>query len=161
MMPSRYLFTIVPIILFLLLSLVQAERHHHHHSHPHHSSRSLENVTGQSNNVLGRQLGEARCDANNECADKSCCNGVSGYCGRDPEHCQTGICLSNCQAKAECGVGAEVPDATCPLNVCCSKSGYCGTSHNFCAVDLGCQSKCEQPGSTGGTAGDVRDLVIG
>ena len=159
-MAGRLSFTLFAAALSLFFSHVQAHQHHPQHSHSH-FPHSLENVTDQSMNLFGRQLGDARCDANNECADKSCCNGNSGFCGRDPDHCAAGVCLSNCDAKADCGVGAEVPGMTCPLNVCCSKSGYCGTTHNFCAVDLGCQSHCPQPGSTGANNGDVRDLVIG
>ncbi|KAF2733512.1 hypothetical protein EJ04DRAFT_468282 [Polyplosphaeria fusca] len=150
--------TLISILLYLSHALVHAHSHGVHHSHPPHS---LSNVTEHSFSLFGREQGDARCDASNECADKSCCNGVTGWCGRDPDHCAAGICLSNCDAKADCGVGAEVPGQTCPLNVCCGKSGYCGTTNNFCAEDLGCQSHCPQPGSTGAKNGDVRDLVIG
>ncbi|KAJ9297889.1 CAZyme family GH18 [Paecilomyces variotii] len=36
---------------------------------------------------------------------------------------------------------AAVANTTCPLNVCCSKYGFCGTSEDFCGG--GCQSNCE------------------
>jgi chitinase len=146
-------------VLLLLICLVQAHGQHHHHRH---ASRSLHNAPETSPNLLKRQLGDARCDANNECADKSCCNGKTGWCGRDPDHCAAGTCLSNCDAKADCGIGAELPGKECPLNVCCGKSGYCGTTHNFCATDLGCQSNCPQPGSTGKLSSgyEVGDLTL-
>lgn len=150
-------------IALSFISLTQAVQHKVHHTHKshNHQTHSLENSTVNSNDLFGRQLGDARCDAHNECADKSCCNGVTGWCGRDPDHCAAGICLSNCDAKADCGVGAEVPGQLCPLNVCCGASGYCGTTKNFCAADNGCQSNCDQPGPTGANRGNVRDLVIG
>lgn len=44
-----------------------------------------------------------------------------------PAYCGKG-CLSNCDAKAECGEYAKVKGQTCPLNVCCSKHGFCGTT---------------------------------
>ncbi|KAH9211348.1 glycosyl hydrolases family 18-domain-containing protein, partial [Leptodontidium sp. 2 PMI_412] len=85
-------------------------------------------------------------------------------CGRDPDYCSTpGNCISNCDAKAECGKGAEVPGTGCPLNVCCGPFGYCGTTERFCTTtgDKVCQSNCAQPASTGRSGADVRKLVIG
>jgi chitinase len=147
-------------VIALILPFVQAIHHHRLH-HSHHSSRSLTNVTNLATDLVGRDTGDARCDKNKECADKSCCNGVSGYCGRTPMHCAADVCVSNCNAKAECGVGADIPGAECPLNVCCSQSGYCGTTENFCSSANHCQSNCVQPGPVGRRSGDVRDLVIG
>nr|POE90695.1 killer toxin subunits alpha/beta [Quercus suber] len=45
----------------------------------------------------------------------------------------------NCDAKPECGDGADNP--TCPLGVCCSQYGFCGTTTDFCGD--GCQNGCE------------------
>lgn len=80
-------------------------------------------------------------------------------------------CLSNCDAKAECGEYAKTPNATCPLNVwyvvpchssglantrtqySCSQFGFCGTTSEFC--DDTCQSNCiehpDPPASTNDT----------
>lgn len=35
-------------------------------------------------------------------------------------------------AKAECGPYSAVGEQTCPLNVCCSKFGFCGSTSEFC-----------------------------
>jgi len=35
-------------------------------------------------------------------------------------------------AKAECGPYAALGQQTCPLNVCCSKFGFCGSTSEFC-----------------------------
>ncbi|KAI8904817.1 glycoside hydrolase superfamily [Gorgonomyces haynaldii] len=63
------------------------------------------------------------------------------------------ICVSDGTApppdvdpNAECGL-TSAAQAKCPLNACCSKFGYCGTSADFCTVvsgapGLGCQSNC-------------------
>jgi chitinase len=47
------------------------------------------------------------------------------------------------ESQTECGLNAATPNATCPLNRCCSGFGYCGTTSSFCGQ--GCQSNCEQP----------------
>lgn len=55
------------------------------------------------------------------------------YCGDD--------CTSNCDATAECGEYADPPGKGCPLNVCCSEWGFCGSTAEFC--NSNCQSNCE------------------
>ncbi|PYH89089.1 glycoside hydrolase [Aspergillus ellipticus CBS 707.79] len=58
----------------------------------------------------------------------------AGSCGFGPEFCGD-KCTSDCDRKSECdpGWGKQWSQAsTCPLNVCCSKFGFCGTSHDFC-----------------------------
>ncbi|KAJ3952540.1 hypothetical protein N0V92_011012 [Colletotrichum tropicale] len=51
-------------------------------------------------------------------------------------HCKASICVNNCDRKADCdpgGYGKDfVTSTTCPLNVCCSKYGFCGTTEEFC-----------------------------
>lgn len=42
----------------------------------------------------------------------------------------------------ECGRDAAPGNETCPLNVCCSEFGNCGTAADLCGK--GCQSGCEQ-----------------
>lgn len=47
--------------------------------------------------------------------------------------CGSGTCVSNCDRKSECnpGYGAQWAEKDkCPLNVCCSKHGFCGVSYN-------------------------------
>ncbi|RSL40913.1 hypothetical protein CEP54_015977 [Fusarium duplospermum] len=81
------------------------------------------------------------CGPGRPCQNGACC-GQSGWCGYEPKYCGKG-CLSNCNAKAECGKYANLPGKTCPLNVCCSEFGFCGTTSEYCKK--GCQSKCDQP----------------
>jgi chitinase len=67
--------------------------------------------------------------------------------------------VADCDAKPECGQYADPPGKECPLNVCCSAWGYCGTAADFC--DESCQSNCEDKGVTGQFDSDVRDQVVG
>lgn len=99
------------------------------------------------------------CSKTQKCSDGSCCNGQSGVCGLDKEHCDPSVCISNCDAKAECGSWGETPGELCPLNVCCGQFGYCGTTADFCGS--GCQSNCKQPPANSLNNGDVTNLVIG
>jgi chitinase len=51
-------------------------------------------------------------------------------CGLGPDYCGD-TCISTCDYKSECdpGWGSTWSNAeTCPLNVCCSKYGFCGKS---------------------------------
>ncbi|KAK7737549.1 hypothetical protein SLS63_002678 [Diaporthe eres] len=60
--------------------------------------------------------------------------------------CSAENCIGTCERKAECdggNWGAEwVDKVKCPLNVCCSKSGYCGTTKLFCG-----DKKVDRPAS--------------
>jgi hypothetical protein len=59
----------------------------------------------------------------------------AGQCGYRPEHCsQSGPkqCVADCDAKAPCGEFSADGKTSCPLNVCCSHMGFCGTSDLFC-----------------------------
>ncbi|KAF9559713.1 hypothetical protein CPC08DRAFT_505392 [Agrocybe pediades] len=88
------------------------------------------------------------CTADIPCSNGACCNSVSGFCGFGPAFCtpvaQGGPCTSHCDALAECGPFAAASNRTCPLNVCCSQFGFCGTTEEFCGT--GCQSNCNPPG---------------
>jgi chitinase len=79
---------------------------------------------------------------------------------KGPEYCDDG-CQSNCDATAECGVFADEPGKECPLKVCCSQYGFCGTTELFC--DDKCQSNCGRPDvPEGGSSVPVRqNKVIG
>lgn len=91
-----------------------------------------------------------KCDENTPCSNGACC-GTVGYCGYGPTYCGTtgtspnADCWSNCDAFAECGRYAAPTRTECPLNVCCSEFGFCGTTPDFCST--GCQSNCNQPES--------------
>jgi len=110
------------------------------------------------------------CSESKPCKNGACCPKATGYCNYGEKYCGTNgqspneVCWSNCNAKAECGRDADPPGKKCPLNVCCSKYGFCGMTEEFCKKgtkeDPGCQSNCDQPGS-GASGGDVQKKVIG
>ncbi|RTE82608.1 hypothetical protein BHE90_002937 [Fusarium euwallaceae] len=60
-------------------------------------------------------------------------------------------CVAGCEAKAECdpgGFGANFANRTkCPLNVCCSKHGYCGTTKEFCGKNTVNRPACSSKSS--------------
>ncbi|PIG82157.1 hypothetical protein AARAC_000133 [Aspergillus arachidicola] len=64
------------------------------------------------------------------------CCGKNNVCGPGPDYCAKDKCINNCDAKAECNPGdwdnKYINATTCPLNVCCSKFGFCGTTEEFC-----------------------------
>ncbi|KAK2841524.1 hypothetical protein FQN49_006173 [Arthroderma sp. PD_2] len=65
---------------------------------------------------------------------QTCDPSGKGICGLGPKFCGNG-CTSTCDYKSECdpGWGAQWSNAsTCPLNVCCSPFGFCGTTSDFC-----------------------------
>ncbi|KAK0630523.1 glycoside hydrolase superfamily [Bombardia bombarda] len=80
------------------------------------------------------------CSASNPCEVGCCGNGGVAnnqfICGTGPTFCGAGNCTTNCDYKAECdpgGWGSQYSAATkCPLNVCCSPFGFCGTTEEFC-----------------------------
>lgn len=103
------------------------------------------------------------CNETTPCSNGACC-GKSGYCGFGDTYCGTtgespnDACWSNCDAHAECGKDAVPAHKGCPLNVCCSPFGFCGTTDEFCGK--GCQSGCEQP-SSNATGSDSQQRIIG
>ncbi|KAL4775859.1 hypothetical protein BDW60DRAFT_225034 [Aspergillus nidulans var. acristatus] len=49
--------------------------------------------------------------------------------------CADDVCVAGCDRRAECdpgGYGEFADSSKCPLNVCCSKFGFCGTTKDFC-----------------------------
>ncbi|KAI1373922.1 glycoside hydrolase superfamily [Hypoxylon crocopeplum] len=97
------------------------------------------------------------CDASNLCK-LGCCGSVDpttgkGVCGMGPDFCGEG-CISTCNEKSECdpGWGMQWSNAsTCPLNVCCSAFGFCGTTQDFCAGKTVASPQC-----SGGTSADQK-----
>ncbi|KAK4442906.1 hypothetical protein QBC34DRAFT_479340 [Podospora aff. communis PSN243] len=121
--------------------------------------------------LLARQAEDPyACSETKECGNHACC-GKSGHCGYGPLYCGTNgqspndVCWSNCDAKASCGRFAEPVGKKCPLNVCCSQHGFCGTTEEFCAVTedplTSCQNGCEQPSSGSAGGGNVQKRIIG
>ncbi|ROV91006.1 hypothetical protein VSDG_07707 [Cytospora chrysosperma] len=79
-------------------------------------------------------------------------------CGLGPSYCGAGNCTSSCDAKSDCdpGWGSEWSSAeSCPLNVCCSEYGFCGTTSLFCGTD----DKVDTPSCTGGSSASQK--IIG
>lgn len=81
----------------------------------------------------------------------------SQVCGMGPSYCAPENCTSSYNEKSECdpGWGSKwsMRDK-CPLNVCCSKFGFCGTTKEFCG-----DAKVKKPSCSGGTSAGKR--VIG
>ena len=69
-----------------------------------------------------------------------------GACGFGPTFCGD-KCTSDCDRKSECDGGNWGPKyanlTTCPLNVCCSKHGFCGTTVDFCGPDPVPHPQCD------------------
>ncbi|KAL5555456.1 hypothetical protein UlMin_037692 [Ulmus minor] len=97
------------------------------------------------------------------CNEGFCCSN-EGFCGTTEHWCDSGHCQSQCwnsppppptpppppppAATAVCGKDAG--GAYCPNNLCCSNSGQCGTTVEYCGPD-NCQLNCRQCGvQTGG-----------
>ncbi|KAK1850239.1 putative class V chitinase [Colletotrichum chrysophilum] len=89
------------------------------------------------------------CTATKGC-DIGCCGPFrdeegNGVCGLGPDFCGDG-CTSTCHYKSECdpGWGIEWSNATaCPLNVCCSEYGFCGTDPGFCGGEVVSSPQCD------------------
>ncbi|KAL3428232.1 hypothetical protein PVAG01_01741 [Phlyctema vagabunda] len=77
-----------------------------------------------------QRRGPLRCD-DGECVDGSCCS-KEGICGYGPSNCGAGNCTSHCEATAMCGEFSEDADVPCGMQLCCSASGWCGTTEAFC-----------------------------
>ncbi|KKK25249.1 hypothetical protein ARAM_003184 [Aspergillus rambellii] len=81
-------------------------------------------------------------------ADPYSCSATSPCLG--PEFCGSDVCISSCDAKSECdpGWGSEWSSKeSCPLNVCCSKYGFCGTTSEFCGNKTVKQPSCSSGSS--------------
>ncbi|KAF2134779.1 glycoside hydrolase family 18 protein [Dothidotthia symphoricarpi CBS 119687] len=85
------------------------------------------------------------------------CCGKNNVCGLGPDYCSTANCTSTCDQKSECDPGWGATWSTrekCPLNVCCSKFGFCGTTAEFCG-----DKKVKQPSCKGGKSASQK--IIG
>ncbi|KAG4435727.1 hypothetical protein IFR05_008777 [Cadophora sp. M221] len=84
------------------------------------------------------------------------CCGKNNVCGLGPSYCAPANCTSSCDQKSECdpGWGKQWSSAeTCPLNVCCSKFGFCGTTSDFCGTKTVSKPSCGGSTSNGRTIG--------
>ncbi|KAI0418524.1 family 18 glycosyl hydrolase [Xylaria grammica] len=89
-----------------------------------------------TSDLLARDLPTGTCNADTPCVNAACC-GTNGLCGYSPTECGAGNCTSNCDAKAQCGQYGKPGQQDCPLGVCCSQFGFCGSTSDFC--NKGCQ----------------------
>ncbi|KAL1869089.1 hypothetical protein VTK73DRAFT_3367 [Phialemonium thermophilum] len=57
-----------------------------------------------------------------------------------PDFCSPENCVNSCDAKSECDPAGWGPQyalsESCPLNVCCSQFGFCGTTAEFCGDEV-------------------------
>ncbi|KAF2124900.1 glycoside hydrolase family 18 protein [Dothidotthia symphoricarpi CBS 119687] len=89
------------------------------------------------------------CTATNPC-DLGCCGPLddtgTGACGFGPVFCGP-KCTSDCNRKSECdgdNWGSQYANlTTCPLNVCCSEHGFCGTTVDFCGPNPVPHPQCD------------------
>ncbi|KAK0560437.1 hypothetical protein OC861_006279 [Tilletia horrida] len=102
--------------------------------------RQSSSTTSSGGTPNTTKLPTGTCTAKIPCAEDACCNGQ--ICGFGPQFCGSN-CTSKCDSKAECGPYAAAGNTNCPLGVCCSKYGFCGTTDEFCLV--GCQNGCGEP----------------
>ncbi|KAK8076337.1 hypothetical protein PG994_003609 [Apiospora phragmitis] len=99
------------------------------------------------------------CSKTKPCAS-GCCGPLddtgTGACGLGPKFCGED-CTSTCQEKSECDPdnwGPQYANATdCPLNVCCSEFGFCGTTPGFCGGKVVSSPECGSRSSDGRTIG--------
>ncbi|KAF2147914.1 glycoside hydrolase family 18 protein, partial [Myriangium duriaei CBS 260.36] len=77
-----------------------------------------------------RDLPTGTCNSQTPCVNGACC-GPDNLCGYTHKQCGTG-CRFNCNATAQCGPYAAKGHEKCPLNVCCSEFGFCGSDPEFC-----------------------------
>jgi hypothetical protein len=74
--------------------------------------------------------GPIQCGVGKPCLDGSCCNS-DGKCGYKSHNCGE-KCISNCDAKAMCGMDSADGQTECGLKLCCSYYGWCGTESVHC-----------------------------
>ncbi|KAK8067767.1 glycoside hydrolase family 18 protein [Apiospora saccharicola] len=105
-----------------------------------HPDARLDRMSPNSLSLLEKRqsngLPEGVCAPGQPCTNGACCSNT-GVCSYAPSSCAPDVCISNCDAKAPCGQYADPASASCPLNVCCSQYGFCGSESDFCGD--GCQ----------------------
>jgi chitinase len=84
-----------------------------------------------SHSLEKRVDGPIQCGPNQPCLDGSCCSKL-GKCGYKAGQCSTENCISNCDAKAMCGIDSADGRTPCGLKLCCSFYGWCGTEDVHC-----------------------------
>ncbi|BCS04473.1 uncharacterized protein AKAW2_80274S [Aspergillus luchuensis] len=104
------------------------------------------------------------CSKSNPCTE-GCCSKLSGVCGFGPDYCSSQNCIAaastngTCSHLAECDPsvsgwttvawGSEYASSEkCPLNVCCSAYGFCGTTSDFCGNSTVAEPVCDGNSAT-------------
>ncbi|KAK3317504.1 hypothetical protein B0T19DRAFT_469185 [Cercophora scortea] len=99
-----------------------------------------------------------------------CCSNDGGFCGLGPDFCAADKCNAalslngSCNQLAECDPGFNPGWGTawgptysattyCPLNVCCSKFGFCGTTEEFCGTSTVTEPSCSGSSASARTIG--------
>ncbi|KAF6841708.1 hypothetical protein CPLU01_00380 [Colletotrichum plurivorum] len=88
------------------------------------------NSTANFTSLRRRADGPIQCGPDSPCVDGSCCNS-DGKCGFKEANCGAS-CISNCDAKAMCGIDSADGKTACGLKLCCSYYGWCGTETVHC-----------------------------
>lgn len=133
--PSKHSYILVLLLSLLMVFYLWRPNNV---TEPPNSRRSM---TTRRNEFFGKydddfnltRRGVYSCSAKKPCENGACC-GKSGYCGYGPVYCGDG-CLSDCEAKAECGKYAEHGARECPLNTCCSKYGFVSSISRTSSLD--------------------------
>ncbi|TGO89880.1 hypothetical protein BPOR_0089g00100 [Botrytis porri] len=104
------------------------------------------------------------CGASNgglSCTGGLCCS-TSGYCGNTTDYCDSGCqstfgtCTTAAAEPATGGTcGPNFGGATCGGNQCCSVSGYCGTTQDYCSDPGSCSlgyGRCDSDATPAGAS---------
>ncbi|PMD63730.1 glycoside hydrolase family 18 protein, partial [Hyaloscypha bicolor E] len=104
------------------------------------------------------------CSPSNPCSVGCCGNGgmhaqksiFTMFTFSGPDFCGTS-CVANCDYKAECNPGGWDPiyvnASSCPLKVCCSRFGFCGTTEEFCGSSQVPEPFCDGNSAAGRIVG--------
>jgi chitinase len=107
---------------------------------------------------------DTSCSAEVPCA-LGCCSIANKICGYGPDYCAADKCNAvgsangTCAQLSECDPGKYPGWGTvwgstyaaaenCPLNVCCSEFGFCGTTTDFCGSATVAEPNCNANGSS-------------
>ncbi|AEO68677.1 glycoside hydrolase family 18 protein [Thermothielavioides terrestris NRRL 8126] len=109
-------------------------------------SQALRSKRGQL--LIRDDSDDGKCSKKKPCKS-GCCGPLDdtgvGICGTGPKFCGKG-CTSSCDYKSECdpGWGMQWSNSSkCPLNVCCSQYGFCGTTDQYCQGKVVSVPQCD------------------
>ncbi|KAI5790232.1 hypothetical protein EDC01DRAFT_616605 [Geopyxis carbonaria] len=77
-------------------------------------------------------------NSNKSCSGGQCCS-LNGYCGNTTDYCAAencnssfGVCNGGADPGADQTCGPNFENKVCANGACCSPSGYCGTTKDYC-----------------------------